>query len=73
MNNSSYNFDNAKKENNPSEFKRQVISYTLEELKSLLYNPGYTPGPIGNPITYQHIIIINHINPIPKKYGSTAL
>ena len=25
MNNSSYNFDNAKKENNPSEFKRQVI------------------------------------------------
>ncbi len=34
MNNSSYNFDNAKKENNPSEFKRQVISYALEELKN---------------------------------------
>lgn len=34
MNNSSYNFDNAKKENNPLEFKRQVISYALEELKN---------------------------------------
>ena len=34
MNNSSYNFDNAKKENNPLEFKRQAISYTLEELKN---------------------------------------
>lgn len=30
MNNSSYNFDNAKKENNPLEFKRQAISYALE-------------------------------------------
>ena len=34
MNNSSYNFDNAKKENNPLEFKRQAISYALEELKN---------------------------------------
>lgn len=34
MNNSSYNFDNAKKENNPLEFKRQVINYALEELKN---------------------------------------
>ena len=34
MNNSSYNFDNAKKENNLLEFKRQVISYALEELKN---------------------------------------
>ena len=34
MNNSSYNFDNSKKENNPLEFKRQVISYALEELKN---------------------------------------
>ena len=44
-----------------------------KELKSLLYNPGYTPGPIGNPITYQHIIISNHTKLIAKKYGSTAL
>lgn len=34
MNNNSYNFDNAKKENNPLEFKRQAISYALEELKN---------------------------------------
>lgn len=30
MNNNSYNFDNAKKENNPLEFKRHAISYALE-------------------------------------------
>ena len=53
--------------------KSELVEIKSKELKSLLYNPGYTPGPIGNPITYQHIIIINHINPIPKKYGSTAL
>ena len=29
MNNNSYNFDNAKKANNPLEFKRQAISYAL--------------------------------------------
>lgn len=29
MNNNSYNFDNAKKENNPLEFKRQAISYDV--------------------------------------------
>ena len=34
MNNNSYNFDNAKQENNPLEFKRQAISYALEELKN---------------------------------------
>lgn len=34
MNNNSYNFDNAKKANNPLEFKRQAISYALEELKN---------------------------------------
>ena len=34
MNNNSYNFDNAKKENNPLEFKRQAIGYALEELKN---------------------------------------
>ena len=34
MNNSSYNFDNAKKENNPLEFKSGAISYALEELKN---------------------------------------
>lgn len=34
MNNNSYNFDNAKKEDNPLEFKRQAISYALEELKN---------------------------------------
>ncbi len=34
MNNNSYNFDNAKKENNPLEFKSGAISYALEELKS---------------------------------------
>lgn len=34
MNNNSYNFYNAKKENNPLEFKRQAISYALEELKN---------------------------------------
>ena len=34
MNDNSYNFDNAKKENNPLEFKRQAISYALEELKN---------------------------------------
>ena len=34
MNNNSYNFDNAKKENNPLEFKRHAISYALEELKN---------------------------------------
>ena len=34
MNNNSYNFDNAKQENNPLEFKRQAISYAVEELKN---------------------------------------
>lgn len=34
MNNNSYNFDNAKKENNPLEFKRKAIGYALEELKN---------------------------------------
>lgn len=34
MNNNSYNFDNAKKANNPLEFKRQAISYAIEELKN---------------------------------------
>lgn len=34
MNNNSYNFDNAKKENDPLEFKSGAISYALEELKN---------------------------------------
>lgn len=34
MNNNSYNFDNAKKENNPLEFKSGAIGYAIEELKN---------------------------------------